>query len=85
MDEAEFCERLFEKLQSFSAGKIESIGPDDLLFTTGLIDSMTIVQVIILVEEYWNIQVDPSDLSMDNFDSVAAIMGYVRRKLDGTA
>jgi len=85
MDEADFSAQLTDQLQSFSINRIAPIRPDDLLFSTALIDSMTIVDVINFVESYWQIKVDPSDLSMDNFDSVTAITAYVRRKLGGTA
>jgi acyl carrier protein len=85
MKEADFCARLTDRLQSLSTARIAVIRPDDLLFSTALIDSMTIVDVIDFVESYWRIKVDPSDLSMENFDSVTAIMAYVRRKLGDTA
>ena len=80
MIELEFRHRLIDRIQSFSQAEIGPINSDTLLFSTGLIDSMTIVEIIVLVEECWDIQVDPSDLSMDNFDSIAAISGYVLRK-----
>jgi acyl carrier protein len=83
MNELEFRQRLFDRIQSFSQVKIGPINSDTLLFSTGLIDSLTIVEIIVLVEECWDIQVDPSDLSMDNFDSIAAITGYVLRKCRG--
>lgn len=81
LSDAEFQRLLREKIQSFSNASI--VAADDKLFSTGLIDSMTIVDVIMLVEEYWNVQVDPTDLSMDNFDSVAAISRYVHHKRSG--
>lgn len=83
MNEAEFHGLLLEKIQSFSNGGIEALEADDKLFSTGLIDSMTIVEIILLVEHYWQVEVDPTDLSMDNFDSVAAISRYVRHKRNG--
>lgn len=72
-----------DKMQSLSDCNITALEPEDKLFSTGVIDSMTIVEIILLVEQYWNIEVDPTDLSMDNFDSVAAICRYVRQKRNG--
>jgi acyl carrier protein len=85
MNEIEFTARLHDKIQSFTQTKIETLDPQTLLFSSGLIDSLTIVEIIVLVEQYWDIQVDPSDLSMDNFDSLQAITGYVERKRRGEA
>ena len=82
MNEAEFQALLFEKIQSFTDRRI-ALKAEEKLFSTGLIDSMTIVEIIVLVEQFWNIEVDPTELSMDNFDSVAAITRYVGRKLGG--
>ena len=81
MNETDFHARLVEKIQSFSDGGIEGLTAEDKLVSTGLIDSMNIVELIVLVEQYWDLRVEPTELSVDNFDSVAAITRYVRHKL----
>ena len=81
MKDIEFRQRLSDKIYSLTQVKIDLNDSHALLFSSGLIDSMTIVEIIVLIEDCWKIQVDPSDLSMDNFDSMAAIMAYVQRKL----
>ncbi len=83
MDRLEFYAALTTKLQSFSAVPLDTFTPDDRLFSSGLVDSLNVVEIIQFVESYFGIQVDPTDLSMDNFDSMASLAGYVENKLSG--
>jgi acyl carrier protein len=81
--EAEFRAQLAQKIQSYSSAPIPELAAADKLFSTGIIDSLTIVEIIEFIEDYWQIRVEPSDLSIDNFDSITAIENYVRGKLAG--
>ncbi len=83
MNRLEFYAALTAKLQSLSAVPLDDFTSDDRLFSSGLVDSMNIVEIILFVETYFDIQVDPTDLSMDNFDSMASVAGYVENKLSG--
>jgi acyl carrier protein len=60
------------------------IKPDDLkaangLMSTGVLDSFALVTVITFVEEQIGAEVPPSDLTFENFDSIAGICSYVER------
>ena len=57
------------------------MAPEVKLFSTGLIDSLNIVELIEFVERYCKIRVNPTEFSMDNFDSLESIAKYVERKL----
>jgi acyl carrier protein len=46
------------------------------LFTSGLLDSFSIVDMVLFIESEENIKIDPADLIMENFDSVADIMRF---------
>lgn len=83
MDKSEFYAALTGKLQSFSPVPLDDLTPDDRLFSSGLMDSLNIVEIIEFVEQYCGIQVNPTELSMDNFDSMASMAGYVQHKLSG--
>ena len=83
MNKLEFYAALTDKLQSLSSYPLDDFTPVDRLFSSGLVDSLNIVEIIQFVESYFSIQVDPTDLSMDNFDSMASVAGYVQDKLDG--
>lgn len=76
---------LTRRLQQLSSVRIPNLAPDTPFFSTGLIDSTSIVELIVFVEQHYGIVVDPSDLSVENFDSMQAIGNYVQRKQAGTA
>lgn len=62
-----------------------SLADDTPLFSSGLLDSFAIVDLMTFVENETGIRFDPSDVSLDNLDSVAKIVAYVesRRKQTG--
>ena len=55
----------------------EPIAPGTLLFSTGLLDSVAMLNVIGFVEERARIEVPASDVTLENFDSPERIASYV--------
>lgn len=55
----------------------ESIEPDTELFSDGLLDSVSMVNLIAYIEEHARVTVQPSDVTLENFDSVTRIMHYI--------
>ena len=51
------------------------------LMSTGVLDSFALVTVITFVEEHIGGEVPPSDLTYENFDSIAGICSYVERAI----
>lgn len=54
----------------------DEIGPDTELFSTGLLDSIAMMNLIAFIEERARIEVRPADVTLDNFDSVQRITDY---------
>lgn len=55
--------------------------PDDASFLEeGIIDSMNVMELILFVEEKFGVAVADDEIVPDNFDSVARIAAFVRRK-----
>lgn len=81
MNKSEFYAALAGRFQSFSPVPLDELTPEDKLFTSGLIDSLNIVELIEFIEQFCAIKVNPTEFSMDNFDSMASIASYVERKL----
>ena len=50
---------------------------DSELFSTGMLDSVAMIGLIAFVEEHAGIRVQPGDVTLDNFDTVDAILAYV--------
>jgi len=57
-----------------------SFGDDDNIFELGLVDSLFAVQLVLFVEEEFDIEVLDSELNIDTFSSVNRIGELVRRK-----
>ena len=62
-----------------------SVPPEELdhgaaLFSTGLLDSFCLVDLLAYVESEAGIRVRPTDISLENFDSVERIAQYVQRR-----
>jgi acyl carrier protein len=48
------------------------------LFSSGLLDSVSMVGLIGFIEEKARVTIQPSDVTLENFDSIARIVDYVR-------
>ncbi|QRZ12193.1 acyl carrier protein [Paracoccus methylovorus] len=48
------------------------------LFSTGMLDSVAMVGLISFVEQQAGVRVQPGDVTLDNFDTVDAILAYVQ-------
>jgi len=53
---------------------------DTSLFKSKLLDSLGLLKLTMFLEESFLIEVDSSDISLDNFDSITSIADYVARK-----
>ncbi|HPJ98608.1 MAG TPA: acyl carrier protein [Candidatus Hydrogenedentes bacterium] len=53
---------------------------DTLLFSDGLLDSFCMVSLISYVESEAGITFRPTEVNLDNLDSVARILAFVERK-----
>jgi acyl carrier protein len=56
--------------------------PDHTSFLEeGIVDSQGVMELVMFVEEEFNVKVDDQDIVPDNFDSVTNLSNYIRRKL----
>ncbi len=56
---------------------IDGIAPDTLLFSTGMIDSFALVSMMVFLEKAASISIAPTDVRLDNFDSIERILAFV--------
>lgn len=52
------------------------------LLSSGLLDSLSVEQLLLFLEDELGVQFDETDYATENFETVAAIEGLLRRKLD---
>ncbi len=61
--------------------QIESdIDAQSLLFSTGELDSMSMMQLIDFIETSAGMDVRPDDVTLENFDSIERILRFVSEK-----
>jgi acyl carrier protein len=70
----------FIKDKVLYGGEQPAIDPDQDLITTGLLDSLAIMQLILFVEERFGVPVDDVEVVPDNFRTLNMIKGFIERK-----
>ncbi len=63
-----------------SFANAEKIKDDTLIFRDGIFDSMGLMTLITYLEDVFQIQIQDTDLIEENFESVNAIYGFLRKK-----
>ena len=53
------------------------VGDSDPLFSSGLLDSFVMVDLIVFLEAEGNVALDPLDITLDNLDTVDSILTFV--------
>lgn len=62
---------------------IGSFADEDSFLDAGIIDSTGVLELISFLEGEFSIEVADQEMVPENFDSVARIVAYLRRKLSG--
>jgi acyl carrier protein len=57
-----------------------SIGPEERLISSGLIDSFHLVDLALFVEETFHVRVDDTELNAQTFDTPAALAAIIRAR-----
>jgi len=67
----------FERELGLSTNDIEDAS---LLFSEGVIDSLGVLDLVTFIATAAGIDVQPSEITLDNFDSVGRILAFAARK-----
>jgi len=77
-------EQFARRLATFIADEVadadESIEPDTDLLVTGLVDSLGVVMIVDWLERELAIAIDPGDVVLEHFQSVEAMLAYLRTR-----
>jgi len=71
-------EYIFEKVHA----EKDKVKDDSMIFTEGFIDSMGFMDLIVFLEQEFEIRTGDADLLEENFESINAISDFVMRKLE---
>jgi acyl carrier protein len=61
--------------------KIDNIDQETLLFSSGIIDSFSLISLLMFIETEGGVKVSPADVNLANFDSVARVTKFIGRQL----
>lgn len=81
---------LADELVRFIDDHVSSGGPGDVavdtdLVMTGLVDSLGVVMIVEWLEARLDLTIDPGDVVIEHFGSVAAIIDFLRARDDCAA
>lgn len=62
------------------ANKDIHIGDDDSLLVTRLLDSLKVMELIVFLEDHYQITFDDDDLTPDNLDTINVMVNLLERK-----
>ena len=57
----------------------DELSSETALFSSGLLDSVLMMNLIMFLEEKERRQVNPEDVTLENFDTPASIMAYIEK------
>lgn len=58
----------------------KKIHPDEPLISSGLIDSFSLVDVAMMVEDVFGVRIDDTELNAESFDSIAELAGLIQSR-----
>ena len=62
--------------------RTSTVTDDDSLLTSGIVDSLKMVELLSFIEKTYNITIDDDELSPDNFETINAIVNFLKNKVD---
>lgn len=76
-------DQVVETLKNFFVNELgieTSVGPDQELFSSSLLDSMNLLKVVTFIESEFKLSVSPFDVSLESFDTMGTIADFVISK-----
>lgn len=71
----------YQNLRDFLVDELaldgEEITTDTLLFSSGLVDSFALVTLMTYIENEGGVTIAPTDVKLENFDSISRILAYL--------
>lgn len=73
-------EELVTFLSNHTRADLSDVEDSTELFSTGLVDSFAMVELLMLLEKALPGKVGPDDISVDNLDSIERILSFVESR-----
>lgn len=75
-------DRLGEVLELLATWLNGPCDPDERLFSTRRLDSVTLMTLVVSLHDRYGIDVEPDELSLANFDTARRVADYLDGRLD---
>lgn len=75
-----FADRLRTFISEEVADADEPVEQNTDLLLTGLVDSLGVVMIVDWIERELDIAIDPGDVVLEHFQSIGAMLGYLRTR-----
>lgn len=71
-----------EKVKAFISRffRMHELGDDEDIFAAGFVNSLFAMQLVLFLEQEFQINVDSNDLDLSNFKTINAITNFVKSK-----
>ena len=78
-------EEIIQKLAAYIAGEIlkqpkRAIRPDESIISSGLIDSFSLVDLGLFVEDNFGVRIDDTELNADTFDTLEQLAKLIQSR-----
>ncbi|MCA9716396.1 MAG: acyl carrier protein [Myxococcales bacterium] len=67
-------------LAQHARADLDSIKDDEELFSSGVIDSFAMIELLMFLEKYTGTRLGPEDIDLDHLDTVNGILRFVELK-----
>lgn len=67
-------------VENLFLGADTQFGNDDSLLEAGALDSTAVMELVAFLEKFFSLQIDNTEISPDNFETVNRIVAFVQRK-----
>lgn len=82
MDKNTICEKIAVRIvEDILKEPGRNLANDEALISSGLIDSFSLVDLALIVEDLFNVQIDDAELSADTFDTLNQLADLIQQRL----
>ena len=74
--------RSFFETDLLKRSKVDHVSNNDNVIAAGIVDSLGIIKIISYLEDTFSVEIDDSDLVMENFETIESIATFVENCRD---
>lgn len=79
MNREEILRKVKAEVEALAAVTVDD--PDALIFKSGILDSLNVLNIITFIENEFKIQINPFDVNLDILGSIQLISDYVEKQV----